>query len=196
MLWFFAFAVVALIYLTLGLAGALAELIGDRALNATTFVVGALLVLATIATQGIKRSVGVAEIFVWLGIGATLVLVVTRLASPVERSHLMEYAVVAVLIYQALLERRRNGRPVPRPAWLAIGATTLLGFVDELIQVVVPNRVFDPVDIVFNTAAAVAAVGASVFLGWTRRRRFDRSRIDTAKTYAARNCQGSVGSAR
>lgn len=163
--------VVSTIYLTLGLAGTLAGLLDDRSLNAATFVLGSLLILGAIATQGARRRLGGTEVFVALGIGAIYVLLFTRLTSPVERSHLMEYGVVAVLVYQALKERASNGSHVPKPAWLAIGATAIVGAVDELIQALLPNRVFDPVDIGFNTAAAVMAIAASATLEWAHWRR-------------------------
>ncbi len=61
-------------------------------------------------------------------------------------------------------------RRVPVPALLAILATTLFGALDEGIQVLLPSRVFDPVDILFNFLAGVMAIIAMVVLGWARRR--------------------------
>lgn len=81
----------------------------------------------------------------------------------------MEYTVVALLIYEALTERASNGRRVPVPALLAIGATALLGVLDEGIQALLPSRVFDPIDILFNALAGLMAVLASVALAWARR---------------------------
>lgn len=172
-LWLVVLAVVATIYATLGLAGALADVLGDSGLDAVTFVLGALLVLAAVVIYGATMRPGGREIFVVVGLAAVYVLLITRLTSPVERSHLMEYGVVAVLVYAALLERRSNGKPVPVPGLLAIGATAIIGTVDELIQWVLPNRVFDPIDIVFNIGAAAMAVAASGLILWVRRRRAD-----------------------
>ncbi len=87
-----------------------------------------------------------------------------------ERSHLFEYSVVAVFIYEALTERVRQGRRVPVPLVTAL-ATSLLGTLDEGIQQFLPSRVFDPVDILFNTLAGVMGVAAVVALGWAGRRR-------------------------
>ncbi len=55
------------------------------------------------------------------------------------------------------------------PAQLAILATTLVGALDEDIQTVLPSRVFDPVDMLFNLLAAVMAATASSALRWARR---------------------------
>ena len=88
---------------------------------------------------------------------------------PTERSHLIEYGVVGILIFEALTERASQGRRVPLPPLLAVLATATLGVLDEGIQAILPNRVFDPVDILFNLLAGTMAVGASVALAWARR---------------------------
>ncbi len=86
--------------------------------------------------------------------------------SVAERTHLMEYGVVGVFVHEALTERASQGRRVPVPAaLLAILATTLVGALDEGIQAILPSRVFDPVDMLFNLLAAVMAVTASAALG-------------------------------
>ena len=83
-----------------------------------------------------------------------------RVGSWEERTHLFEYALVAALVHEALLERRDNGRRVPTPTLLALLISLLLGLLDESIQYLLPNRVFDPVDVAFNSlaAASVAAL--------------------------------------
>ena len=108
------------------------------------------------------------EVGVALGIGVVYFLVFLRMAIP-ERSHLMEYSVLAVFIYEALTERASRGRRVPVPALLAIGATSLLGALDECIQLTLPSRVFDLQDILFNVLASVMAVVAMAALSWARR---------------------------
>ncbi|KAA3640934.1 MAG: VanZ family protein [Armatimonadetes bacterium] len=169
-LWLSLLIVVVAIYSTLGFAGSLAGSMRSQDMNALTFVVGVLLVVVAVTTQ-MLGNVSRWELFITAGVAAVLVLVVTRLTSPVERSHLVEYAVVATLLYGALSERRRNGRHVPNPAVVAVAITILIGTVDELVQIVVPNRVFDPIDIGFNAGAAVMAVAAGTVLAWNKRRR-------------------------
>ena len=72
---------------------------------------------------------------------------------------------------ERLAERAANGRRVPVPAILAILIATVLGVVDECLQAFLPQRVFDPRDLLFNTLAAVMAVSASSALLWARSRR-------------------------
>jgi len=86
-----------------------------------------------------------------------------------ERTHLIEYSLVAILIHQALIERQRQGRQVPSSAALAVVVTALLGLLDECIQAILPNRVFDLVDIGFNALAGLMAILASLALARARR---------------------------
>ncbi len=164
-------AVIVAIYSTIGLTPSLAGLLRDYGLLEAAFILGMLLVGATIVTQGLKTRPGGAEIGVALGIAAAYLLVFVRMTIPEERTHLIEYGVLAVFVYEALSERAGQGRRVPVPALLAVLAAALAGVLDECIQAFLPNRVFDPRDILFNVLAGVMAVAASVALGWARRRR-------------------------
>lgn len=168
-LWVWTAIVVAAIYSTLALARTLAVALRGTGLGEGLFAFCCLLVLAMVVTQGLKTRPGRLEIGVALGVATAYLLVFARMAVPTERSHLIEYGIVALLIYEALLERVSQGRRVPVPAVLAILAASLIGVIDESIQAIIPSRVFDPVDIFFNVLAAVMAVSASVALGWARR---------------------------
>ena len=77
---------------------------------------------------------------------------------------------VALFVHEALPERASQARRVPAPALLAVLLTALLGVIDECIQLVLPRRVFDPLDMLFNLLAAVMAVTASGALAWARER--------------------------
>ena len=162
-LWFCAFAVVAAIYSTLGLAGSLAEVLRRRDLLSAALVLLLLVTVAAIVGSGLRRRPGRREAWVALGVAAVYGAAVLRMGgSPEERTHLFEYGVVAVLIHHALDERSRNGRTVPAPAELALLVTALLGWLDEGIQALLPDRVYDMVDVTANALAALMAIAASV----------------------------------
>ena len=179
-LWAWTVAVVVAIYATLGLARTLAGLLRDRNLLDNTAVFAMLVVVAGIVTLALKTRPGGAEIGVALGVAAVYLLMFIRMAIPEERTHLIEYSVVAVLIYEALTERASHGHRVPKPALLAILATSLVGVLDEFIQLFLPCRVFDPIDIGFNVLAAVMAIAASLALARAGRKDSvpDRSRSE------------------
>ena len=168
-LWIWTAVVVAAIYSTLGLGRTLVEYLGNDFVSVWLFLAGCLLVLATVITQGFKVRPGGAEVAVALGVAAAYLLVLVRMSVPTERSHLVEYGVVAVFIHEALTERASQGRRVPVPPLLAIVAASLVGVIDEAFQRLIPSRFFDPVDILFNVLAAVMAVTASVALRRARR---------------------------
>ncbi len=169
-LWAWTLVVLGAVYLSFGLAQKLAGLLPSSDWNAVFFLLACLLVLGAVVTQGLKMRPSGAEISVALGVAAVYLLVFVRLTAVTERSHLVEYSVVAVLIYEALLERASQGRRVPVPALLALLIASLIGVLDECIQAFVPNRVFDPVDILFNVVAIAMAIVASLALGWARKR--------------------------
>lgn len=112
-LWLWVLAVVGAIYSTLGLARTLAGVLRDRDLLDASFVLGMLLVGAAIVALALKTRPGGAEIGIGLGVAATFLLVFLRMAIPEERTHLIEYGVVAMFSYEALKERASQGRRVP-----------------------------------------------------------------------------------
>ena len=178
-LWFCSLAVLVAIYSTLGLAGTLAEVLRENNLMRASFFFLMFLTMATIVGSGLKRRPGRREVWVALGVTAVYGMTVLRMGvSPEERTHLFEYGIVAVLIYQALSERSRNGRGVRAPAALALVVTALLGWLDEGIQALLPNRVYDNFDVASNALAALMAISASLAISRAgaavARRRGDR----------------------
>ncbi len=171
-LWVATAVVVAAIYATLPLAGTLAGELRRRSQVDDLAFFAFLAIAVAVVALGVVNRPGLAEVAVGLAVAGVYVLVVARAAIPVEeRTHLVEYGVVAVLCHEALRERARHGAGVRRPAVVAILVGAALGVVDECIQAVLPNRVFDPVDIGFNVLAAVMAVAGSIALRRARRRR-------------------------
>ena len=166
-LWRWTLLSVSGIYLTLPFASSLATYLYNQDLAAIAFLACMLLVGATILIQGLKTRPGGLEIGVGIGLAVVYILVLIRLTLP-ERSHLIEYGVVATLAHEALAERASQGRQVPLPALLAIAFTSTVGTLDELIQYILPNRHFEWTDILFNILASIMAVTSIVVLRWVR----------------------------
>lgn len=173
-MWSLVLAVVVAIFATLGFGGGLAGALAARGLleaaSALLFLAGMMLVGATVLIQGLVRKPSGINLVIAVGATAILLMLFLRTAVLAERSHLIEYAVLGTFVYAALAERDAGGRRV-RFAWVwALALTTLVGTLDEAVQLLVPGRHFDPVDILFNFLAATFAITGRAGIGWTHRR--------------------------
>ena len=173
-LWIWTLAVVVAIYASLAFAGRLADVLRARDLLGAALVTAFFVMLVAMAGLALKRRPAGREIWVVLGVVAVYAMALGRIGIAEERGHLFEYGLVAVLVYQALSERVRGGRRVRAPAALAVVATALLGWLDEGIQLLLPNRVYDIRDVGFNALAALMAVLGSLALAWAREARWKR----------------------
>lgn len=167
--WIWAFVVVLTIFSTLIIGQPLIRLLGDQNVRAVFFLLGMALVGLAIILHALKTKPGKIELVLILGIVAVYVMFFLRLGMP-ERSHLIEYSVLAILIHKALVERKKHSN-VSAPALIAFIATFLIGVLDESIQIFLPDRVFDAADILFNGSAVAMAIGSSVLMTWVRRLR-------------------------
>ena len=168
-LWLYALVVLFIILLTLFVGRPFLELFESQDVQAALFMMGLLLVVATIGFYGFTLKPSYKELVVWLGFSTVFLLFFLRLGLA-ERSHLIEYCVLAIFIHQALLERKNNVKDMPPPWLLALLLTFFIGVIDECIQIFLPDRVFHDEDIIFNGLAALMAIGGSGMLRWIRKK--------------------------
>lgn len=126
------------------------------------------------------------ELAVLGGFGLVYLLTILSLMGRAEETlHFVQYGLVGGLFYAALTERRSRstgspstGSPSPR-RWLgrpgAAGAVAFLmtgaaGWIDEGIQHLLPERVYDLRDVAFNAAAGALAIAAIASRRWARSR--------------------------
>ena len=114
------------------------------------FALGAVFVWKRNALRSLKTSSGVLLLVVVFMYGWFL----QSLTVPEEKVHLLEYGILAVLIYRAL---RCDCSPWVALAWAQM-LTSLLGFGDEGIQYFLPNRYFEWKDVGLNAVSAVLAL--------------------------------------
>lgn len=155
----------ATIYATMGLARTLSDELRTRALFDSLFAVAMLLVAASAVAFAWHRRATAAQWGVGLGVAAVYLLIFVRMGIPEERTHLIEYGVVALLAHEALRERGTR-----HDAIAAIVIAGVAGLGDELIQAVVPSRVYDTEDVIFNVLAAAIAIGARLLVEAAGRR--------------------------
>lgn len=169
--WLWSALVLIAIYSSIGLAFSVSEYLRDRELLDGAFVLLFSLIVIAVVMLGVSRKSGKVELGVLIGIVAVYTLVFLRMAIPEERTHLIEYGVLAVLIHEALKERNAPTTGYLKLGFLAILITALFGSLDECIQAFVPYRVFDFRDIGFNALAGLLAVSAKTALTWGRNRK-------------------------
>lgn len=176
-LWTWAAVVLAAILTTLFFGGWLINLMVEkRMIEQSTFNLFLLLVLAFLIS-GWKTKTRKVEYWIYAGVIAVCGMALLRMdLSVAERSHMFEYGLLAILVYEALKERQNNGALVKNPVALAIVGVGTIGLIDEVIQLFIPYRVFDPVDIGFNYMAATFGVMTSLGVSWIQRLIFRKNK--------------------
>ena len=162
--WFYALLVSAIIFCTVPLARAIqsgvANQFGREFFLYIVSVVGAIGGLAAIKVIR-KRRVS-RQAYFWLaGVGVvySIYLYVLR-ANPEETVHFVEYGALSLLVYRALLHRIRDNS-IYITAALIVG---IVGLVDEWLQWLAPNRVWDLRDVRINVVAG-ALIQVSIAAG-------------------------------
>ncbi|MBI2566985.1 MAG: VanZ family protein [Candidatus Schekmanbacteria bacterium] len=85
-----------------------------------------------------------------------------HIAQPQQLWHIPEYAVLAMLFAWALSRHLTAG---PLRSLAAMSLCVHAGCLDEIIQFYLPNRVFDPADILLDGVGALVGVGLAALLG-------------------------------
>jgi len=151
-----------------------------RARNLLRLTIGGLFLLcaAAGAVALVRRRAPPAAWLVGVAAGAVYAGCALAMEVPQERLHLVEYGGLALLLRAAVAESRRvragGGRAWVTDAW-TLGVATAIGWIDEAVQGILPNRMYDLRDVGFNAfAAALALVAAAalraVTVGVERRR--------------------------
>ena len=155
--WVWVCLAVGVIYATIPLTRALVEMV-DRQLGREVFLY---LCLALFAVGGSsawrnmrQRHLPRAAYLSLLAVMAVFTITIYRLREiPEEALHLVQYGLLAILGYRALVHRVRDYTIYP----LALLLTAVVGMVDEYIQWVVPSRYYDLSDIKINVFAGLLA---------------------------------------
>jgi hypothetical protein len=174
-LWVAAGGWLLLIYSTLYYVRAPIEFLREENLLRFTVAVVFLLAAATVTFFLLRRRPGWRPLAVLVVAFGCYLLIFLNMDRAEEKLHFFEYGLLAGLVYAAMLERagrRRTTAKGPRSWWPAPAAvilTSVLGWGDEGIQAILPNRVYELRDVGLNVAAALIAVGAMAAWRWAER---------------------------
>ncbi len=167
-LWTMTLLLILVIYSTLGIVREWLEILEASGWGFGIFLFGCGLILVFVVSQGLRVIPNWKEVAVAFGIGLIYSLTLASIENVEERIHVIMYGVVALLIHAALLERSAQAQRISASFMIAIGITVGLGTIDELLQLLMPNRVFDVGDIMFDALASVMAILSNASLRWAR----------------------------
>lgn len=116
------------------------------------------------------------EVALLVATAGVYVLLFRHLTIIQERIHLLQYGALGALFYAALLERWPQPRPAGAPRWqrlpalLATALAAAAGWGDEVVQGILPNRVYDLRDVVLNALSGALVVAVLSARRWLRER--------------------------
>ncbi len=156
-LWAIVVGYVAAIYLTLGVIGRLSLWL--RSNGWQTGVTTAMLFLAfvvalyvIVVALGRRSAMNIVTLAAAGGVYTYIVFAFQ--SSPSNRIHIIEYSLLATLLYYAI-KIDVNSKSAYVLAWII---TVVIGFGDEMIQFYLPTRAYDLNDIMVNSIAAAVAL--------------------------------------
>ncbi len=139
------------IYSTLSLARPVCEFLRERI--ALGFFINAAVILSFLGLSVVvlshSKGFFARAVFVLAGLGYGLGLITLEL--PEEKIHFFEYGFLAFLVFKAF----RVDCSRLSSFYLSLILTTALGFIDEVIQGILPNRYFQWSDVFLNMASAL-----------------------------------------
>ncbi|VAX24634.1 hypothetical protein MNBD_NITROSPINAE02-2015 [hydrothermal vent metagenome] len=156
-LWYIIAGYVAAIYLTLGLIGRLSLWLRNNgwqtgittAMLFVAFVVSLYVIVVILGRRSVMNIITLAA----AGCVYTYIVFAFQ-SSPSNRIHIIEYSLLAALLYYAI-KIDVNSRSAYVLAWII---TVVIGFGDEMIQYYLPTRAYDLNDIMVNSIAAAVAL--------------------------------------
>lgn len=166
-LWLYTLIVFIAIFSSLLIGSPLQRFISDQKVQVAFFSTGMILTGAVVLFHGLKIFTNKIEMVIWVGLATVYLMLIFRVGTT-ERSHLIEYSILAIFIHKAIIERNADNNKILFHGLKAFIITCSIGILDEVIQKFIPNRVFDAEDILFNSLAALMAVGGSILLQWAK----------------------------
>jgi VanZ family protein len=172
-LWVIAVLLVLGTYATLGQVRILTEWLRERSLLVPTLALLFGTTLFFVVRYLWRHRPGRREVAVLAVVALVYASLFTLLQRAEEAMHFLQYGLLGFLLYRALrLRRERLGTGGFFRCYAEVTAavlTALLGWGDEGIQHLLPNRYYDLRDVAFNALAGGLAILALTGRDWARR---------------------------
>lgn len=117
----------------------------------TIFGICFILIFAIVAWRLVLKPINIKRKLLFLAIFALGLSLSWQLKILVERVHVLEYGLLGVLAAKDLLKKSISIKPIS----LIIIAVTILAFLDEGLQYILPYRCWDLRDIAFNLSGGI-----------------------------------------
>lgn len=150
--WLVTFAYVGFIYATLGVVRVpIAYLRSHGLLRISLGILYLICIVFLLSALSARHARQMWRYAVFLAVAALYFGVARKVSSPEEQIHFFEYGLVGVFFARALRHRLGNGGSCLLAALVLAGLT---GWMDEVLQGMIPNRHYDVRDIALNIVSA------------------------------------------
>lgn len=118
-----------------------------------------------------RARAGLPTIAIGVALAVIYALLLVRIERPEERLHLVEYGAITALVFAAMWARFQPRRRLGLAFIVAVVVGSALGWLDEGVQYLLPDRVYELRDVMLNVEAAVLAASSSWLLFWSTEKR-------------------------
>lgn len=160
-LWITAAVLQAAILATLSLGDNVVRFLRSNNLLRVTVLVALVGALVGVGVLLRRARAGAPTVLIGIGLVAVYAVLLVRIDRPEERLHLVEYGAVTALVFAAVRARFLPRRRLGLAFVVALVVGSALGWLDEGVQYLLPDRVYELRDVALNVqAAALAAVSS------------------------------------
>jgi len=157
--WKYVVAIMILIAASLFLGNPVLQIMKDNNVQASFFLSSMVLIGLAIFYRNSELIFVKTKLYLFFSFAAVILLLLVRLGIE-ERSHLIEYGIITLLVYKAVEARFPDQKEIGKLKYLAALIFAIgLSVIDEILQHFFPNRVFDLQDLLFNTLAVLFTLG-------------------------------------
>ncbi len=160
--WMIIVTEILIIYSTLYIVRSVTTFLKDRGLLSLTIYLLAGICFAGFLYYLLKRKTRLLNILILFPVVALYGFLFVKMKITAEKIHLIEYGFLGFMFSSAINDKMGKFKT----GLIAFLITALVGYVDEVIQYFLPNRVYDLRDVGFNALSGLFGLAAFIILKW------------------------------